>query len=85
MKNFESRVSNSVIAKIKIAKKNNLLIIEQQKTNLQCDVCGKEETMNYFILVVHSNKEDMVGDPMSGEVYRFGSSCYKKFKQDVKL
>jgi hypothetical protein len=71
------------MAKAKIA---GLLVIEESehKSNLPCDVCGKNGDFCYVAVVIHTNKETMENDPMSGEVYIFGQTCWNKIGMRVK-
>lgn len=79
MKKFETRIDGKVIDKILEASKNGLLFAydSEIKDNTICDVCGKSEQRK-IILSICKNRDQMDGDPMSGEVYIFGKTCYHK-------
>lgn len=82
---FQSRVTEEVMMQMAKAKIAGLLYIEtQERTNLECDQCGKNQVMNYVVVGIHTDKETMVDDPISGDMFTFGQSCWNKIATQLK-
>lgn len=76
---FESRIDSKVIDQILEASKKGLLYSGEylQKDNTVCDVCGKSDQKK-IILSICRNKEELENDPLGGEVFIFGKTCFRK-------
>lgn len=83
MKTFQTRLTAEIMNKIQAAFRAGLLVQEVQKTNLHCDICGKEEPANFHILSICKDKEQIKNDPMSGDVYTFGTTCFKRIVKPI--
>ena len=85
MNSGEKWVANNkdVIKKMQVAKaEGRLYVASQGKTNLVCDACG-ETNVRFHVVSICDNKAEKAEDPMSGEVYVFGASCFKAVKKAI--
>ena len=79
-------VRNPALAeKMKAAKAAGLLYVEEQgRSNVACDSCGKSE-MKSMIVSICPDKQTFEDDPCGGEVYIFGTTCWRAVKKEVGL
>lgn len=75
-----------IIERMKAAKAEGRLCVSENygRTNVPCEACGKTEVNTVFVSICDS-KEDVEGDPASGEVYLFGTTCWKPVKAALGL
>lgn len=83
-----NKLTNDQIAEIQLAVKEKRLAIDRQDDGLRlsntfCDACGKDAPK--YVLSICVTPEDVINDPMSGEIIFLGSSCYEKLKTTLGL
>lgn len=74
MKKFNWPVTAEVLVRLAEAKKAGLLYKGNiGRGNIPCDHCGKDSRDLVVLAILKSKTQE---DPMEGEVYTFGLSCY---------
>lgn len=75
-----------IIERMKVAKvEGRLCVVEDYcRTNVPCECCGKTAVNTVFVSICDS-KESVKNDPASGEVYLFGTTCWKPVKKEMGL
>jgi hypothetical protein len=74
-----------VVARMRSAKANGLLYVKVMgKTNLTCDACG-ETKASFTVVSICKDKSDFDSDPMSGDVYIFGATCWAEVRRAGEL
>ncbi|WP_374028316.1 hypothetical protein ACES2J_08265 [Bdellovibrio bacteriovorus] len=82
-----SKLSSKQITMIKNASAKGLIFYDHEhgkvSSDWPCDHCGKRHPKH--CLSIHSSKEQMESDPMSGDIIFLGSACYQKLADELGL
>lgn len=68
---------------VRASKERRLYITKGGTTEQHCDRCGKAEPG--IIVSVCSSLQDVLNDPMSGEIFLFGSKCFALVQKELGL
>jgi hypothetical protein len=79
-----SRITDEVIFAMQQAKAQDTLYISspQRISDTCCDVCGHADR-ELVVVSICTDQAQMTNDPMSGDVYTFGKTCYKTIARRI--